>query len=104
MRLLFLAAVSQTLAAFVKILSENNSLEKNLFCRRFIKSIIYSRESIQINLFSPLAEKEKSPNFVGGNSGLNIKNGWAFRLNPNHIIPIILPNAIHQCRKKNLSR
>jgi hypothetical protein len=42
--------------------------------------------------------------FIAVNPGLDIQNGWAFRLSPNHIIPIILPNAIHQCRKKDLSR
>jgi site-specific DNA recombinase len=95
---------AQTLAAFVKSLSQKQGLEKNLLCRRFIKSIIYSKESIQINLFSPLASKEKSSAEGGGNFSLKNKVGWAFRLNPNHIIPIILPNAIHQCRKKNLNR
>jgi hypothetical protein len=102
---LFLWPHSQTLAAFVKSISEKNGLEKNLFCRRFIKSIIYSKESIQINLFlsaAAISEKEKFPAEGGENFSLGNQNGWAFRLNPNHIIPIILPNAIHQCRKKNL--
>jgi site-specific DNA recombinase len=66
---------AQTLAAFVKFLSQKQGLEKNLACCRFIKSIIYSKESIQINFFSPLAEKEKSRLEEAGNFSLENKVG-----------------------------
>jgi hypothetical protein len=66
---------AQTLVAFVKSFSQKQGLEKNLICRRLIKSIIYSKESIQINLFSPLAVKEKSPAEGGGNFSLENKVG-----------------------------
>jgi hypothetical protein len=76
---------AQTLAAAVSDFSGKRGLEKNLFCRCLFQGIIYSKESILINLFSPAAESaaaneftpqnKKSPNFVGGFSKDKIKNG-----------------------------
>jgi hypothetical protein len=115
-------AVSQTLAAAVQDFSLKRGLEKNLFCRRLFQGIIYSKESIRINLVPPAAESaaanefipdpvkasahgarnEKSPDFVGGFSGNSIKDNCLSRRSTNHIIPIILPNTIHHCKKKDL--
>jgi len=39
---------------------------------------------------------------VSYSNSLPQKVGCSFRSNTNYIIPIILPNTIHQCRKKNL--
>jgi hypothetical protein len=109
---LFLATASQTLAAAVSDFSGKRGLEKNLFCRRIFKSIIYSKESIAINLFGPAAESAAANAFIpinektsaegGGNSDYEIQNGGASRSSTNFSIPIILPNTIHQCKKKNL--
>ena len=96
---------AQTLAAFVKSRSSKKGIEKNLLVKKFIKSIIYSKESIQINIFSSPAQEEKISVRDGENSKKAVRNnkdGCASRLTSNHIIPIILPNTIHQCRKKNL--
>ncbi|MBU1923676.1 MAG: recombinase family protein [Candidatus Omnitrophica bacterium] len=113
---------AQTLAAFVKSSPFKKGVEKNLLAQKFIKSIIYSKESIEIDIFSPAStplstslqprkgfrprgKKEKIPAEGGENSGnfsFSDKNGCASRMRPNYIIPIILPNTIHQCRKKNL--
>lgn len=52
--------VSQTLRRLTKSLVQKRGIEKNLFIKKFIKSIIYSTNSIQVNLFSPPREKEKT--------------------------------------------
>jgi len=96
---------TQTLAAFVKSLPSKKGIEKNLLAQKFIKSIKYCKESIELNLFLSPAENKKIASEGGEisvNSVRNNKNGCSFRLSSNHIIPIILPNTIHQCRKKNL--
>ncbi|MFH1504118.1 MAG: recombinase family protein, partial [Candidatus Omnitrophota bacterium] len=62
---------AQTLAAFTKSLPQKRGIEKNLLAQKLIKSIIYSKKSIQLNLFSPPAEipqKEKSRSEGAGNS------------------------------------
>ena len=93
---------AQTLAAFVQSLPGKQGIEKNLLAKKFIKSIIYSRESIQINLFYSPAQKEKIGAESAEISGFDIQYGCLFRLSSNYIIPIILPNTIHQSRKKNI--
>ena len=52
--------ISQTLRRLTKSLVQKRGIEKNLFIKKFIKSIIYSTNSIQVNLFSPPREKEKT--------------------------------------------
>ena len=42
---------SQTLQLFVKGISERKGIEKNLWAKKFIKNIIYSKSDIQINLY-----------------------------------------------------
>ena len=41
----------QALSLFVKDLPQKRGFEKNLFAKKFIKGIIYSKDQIQINLF-----------------------------------------------------
>ena len=41
----------QTLRLFVKGLSERKGIEKNLWAKKFIKRIIYSKEEILISLY-----------------------------------------------------
>jgi len=64
-----MAAASQTLAALACGFSAVRGIEKNLLAKKFFKSIKYSKESMELNLFSPPAkspEKEKSPAQAGG--------------------------------------
>jgi hypothetical protein len=92
-----------------KALSEFRGVEKNLACRRAFETINYSKESIEIRLCqrtstgSAQASENKKPGTesTGFFSSINL-NGAPFRLSTNYIIPIILPNVIHQCKKKNL--
>jgi len=41
----------QTLQYFVKILPEKKGIEKNLWAKKFIKSINYSKEEIAVILY-----------------------------------------------------
>jgi len=40
-----------TLQHFLKTFVQKKGIEKNLFVKKFIKEIIYSKENIQINLY-----------------------------------------------------
>jgi len=44
---------SQTLTFFLNSLSQKRGLERNLLCRKFIQQVIYSKESIRIEIFCP---------------------------------------------------
>ncbi len=50
---------AQTLTSRLKSLSNSRGIEKNLLAKKFFKSIIYSKESIQIGLFYFQPQKEK---------------------------------------------
>ena len=110
----------QTLQCFIKGISERKGIEKNMWAQKFIKEIQYSESDIQINLFYPTSSDNfKSLDFggqpvrsrgqsldeltpdVSDSTVRNSKNGGAFSA-PSNYIPIILPNIIHKCRKKNL--
>jgi len=96
---------AQTLASRLKSLFSSRGIEKNLLAKKFFKSIIYSKESIQLNLFSPPAEKEKFRSEGAENQKNSVRNNnidCSFRLSTNCVIPIILPNQIHASKKKNL--
>ena len=100
---------AQTLAAAEKALSEFRGVEKNLACRRVFEQINYSKESIEIRLKggvsdSYFAEASKDKSAVGNEkfAGSEVQKSVLSSVNTNYIIPIILPNVIHQCRKKNL--
>ena len=72
---------AQTLNCLLKSLQISRGIEKNLLAKKFIKSIIYAKESIQINLFyrpkNSGAEKEKSPEKIGGSSKLKLNRSPA---------------------------
>jgi site-specific DNA recombinase len=62
--------VAQTLALGVKSLSESRGIGRNILAKKYIESIKYCKESIQINLFYPEkispAEKEKPSDKIRG--------------------------------------
>jgi hypothetical protein len=103
---------AQILAVLTKSFFKKKGMEKNLLAKKFIQSIQYSKNSIKLNLFSPapdsssiFSQKEKIRSKGAENSKNLVRNGMdgcPFVLKANHIIPIILPNTIHQCKKKNL--
>jgi hypothetical protein len=62
-------AASQTLSLAAKSLQSLRGIEKNILVKKFFESIIYSINSIQINLFYPLARGKIQPK----NSGAKIK-------------------------------
>jgi hypothetical protein len=111
-----------TLHHFLKTIPQKKGIEKNLYIKKFIKEIIYSEENIQINLYfskdfapqnfskSNFRDEWEGDNLKGNlysenpkNLVCSNKNGSPFREEPNFIIPIIIPNTIHKCKKKNLS-
>ena len=54
------------LQKFLKELAQRKGIEKNLFARKFIKEIIYSKETIQINLYySELPDEQNALSGVG---------------------------------------
>jgi len=90
-------AASQTVASFVQSLKSCPKIQRNIFAEKYIKSIIYSKNSIQINLFVSPRPKEKIPIQKGWGNFEKINMAPRFR-----VIPIILPNTIHACKRKNL--
>jgi hypothetical protein len=105
-------AASQTLSLAAKSLSSSRGIEKNICAKKFFESIKYSQKSIQINLFYPLARGKIQPKNSGAknkntrafSTGFpNIKNhGSPIGVYSNIIIPLIIPNTIHQSKRKNL--
>jgi site-specific DNA recombinase len=110
----------QTLQHFLKTLPQKKGIEKNLFIKKFIKEIIYSQENIQINLYFSRGFENLNFSFLDGankkerrkihsefsaeDNNLmvrSIQNGSGFNSSMNYL-PIILPNTIHGCKKKNL--
>jgi len=66
-----MVVAAQTLDLLVKSLLNLRGIEKNLLAKKFIKSIIYSIESIEINFSFP----------AGGN-----KKACQGELQPNHLL------------------
>ena len=64
----------QTLQIFLKALSARKGIEKNLFARKFIKEIIYSKDQIQINLFYFVSLDDKDTPFGVGRWRVPIEN------------------------------
>ncbi len=58
----------QTLQLFVKGISERKGIEKNLWAKKFIKNIVYSKSDIQINLFYSIGSENLDFPFLGGAS------------------------------------
>ena len=100
---------AQTLAAGAQALGSLRGAEKNLACRARFEQIKYSKESIEVRIKggvpevpeSALGNEKPGANSTGFSSS-TIKTSCPSRFSTNYIIPIIIPNVIHQCRKKNL--
>lgn len=102
-------------------LPQKRGIDKNLFIKKFINSITYSPSQIKINLYFS-NEFEKSNNSCLDKEGQknrekirsefspqipepqvrNSKIGSPVSFKSNCQIPIIIPNVIHQCKKKDL--
>jgi len=115
----------QTLRLFVKGLFERKGLQKNLWAKKFIKKIDYSKEEIAVTIYYKRGfEKEETAIFGSGcPHPAPAKNGdpaqgkkipcisrdtrnhkdWLSTSGSVQTIDIILPNTIHACKKKNLS-
>jgi len=112
------------LQSFLFGLATQKGAERNLFAKRFIKEIIYSGKNIEINLFysgnfknfsagkSParqLAGGAETPSDNKENPIFSNETGFASettgaQIKPFQTFSIILPNLIHQSKKKNLKR
>ena len=99
---------------------------KNLWIKKFIKKIIYSREEIAVTLYYKVHCEEEERTIFGSGCPhpAAAKNGdtsqdkkipyiprdignhkaWLPNPEPTQTIDIILPNRIHGCKKKNLKR
>jgi len=111
---------AQTLQRFVKSLSQKKSIQKNLWAKKFIKNIVYSKQEIALTLYYKVSfgnPKNNSladgcphtaigPGFSEKNTPISTDRGthqeWLLGLNPVQTIAIILPNPIHNCKRKNL--
>jgi len=106
-------------------LSQTKGIERNLLVKNFTKQILYSKENIKITLFYSENSK-KFKNLDGGKTTALLSQGSLKFLeteeeselssNKNKFvsedvgsrtkrfqtIPIILPNTIHTCKKRNL--
>jgi len=103
-----------------KLSLKKEGLKKNLFVKKFIKIILYSKDQIQINLYYsedlgalknsvfPLrdgrggSKKEKGTSVSTSESPQFELSKLAPQLKSEQTIPIIIPNTIHKCKKKNL--
>ena len=118
-------SIVSVLKSFLSFLSQRRGVERNLLSKRFIKDILYSKETVKINLFysenSENSQTKQSPalfsqgranfsgrsetsslppqhlEFVSGDDGSNIKRSQTFS-----IISIISPNLIHNSKKRDL--
>ena len=115
---------AQTLQHFVKILPEKKLIQKNLWAKKFIKNIVYLKEEIALTLCyqssfeNPdcLSSASGRPHTAAGRrtdfgSGKKssptgtcraIHQDWLPGSSSGQTITIILPNTIHNCKRKNL--
>jgi len=115
--------ISNTLKFFLSGLAKKKGIEKNLWVKNFIEKIIYSKEYIKFSLFY----RENWENLAAENSPALPKQGGASRrrqerenlispknsqfetysMAPDSVRPrtfsIVLPNLIHQSKKRNLA-
>ena len=114
----------QTLRLFVKRLFERKGIEKNLWAKKFIKSIVYSKEEIAVSFYYKSSSDEGKPFYpasgrVGAAAGRSTVSLADKKITPistdrgNHqewlpsssgerTIDVIIPNSIHGCKKKDL--
>jgi len=113
------------LKSLLSSLATKKGIERNLFAKRFIKEIIYSKENIKIDLFYS-ENSENFKNFSAGKSPARLqacgaeipsdnKENLVFSNKSEFVsdttsaqtksvqtFSLILPNLIHKSRKKNL--
>jgi hypothetical protein len=87
---------AQTLQHFVQILPEKKGIEKNLWAKKFIKKIDYSKEEISVSLYYKRgSEEENSSNtasgWVGAAAGQSLVSSP-----PKKITPINIDRGNHQ--------
>jgi len=114
----------QTLRLFVKGLFERKGIEKNLWAKKFIKSIVYCKEEIAVSFYYKSSSEEVKTFYpasgrVGAAAGRSIVSladkkiipiitdrdnhqEWLRDSSSSQTIDIILPNTIHGCKKKDL--
>jgi hypothetical protein len=110
------------LSSLLSLLARQKGIERNILIKKFIKDIIYSKEEIQINLYystsftsqkypslplrdgwERVEEKEenlslKSPDFEF------VSKGMAPESKSNQTFPLILPNIVHQNKRRCLRK
>jgi len=116
--------VSSTLKSFISLLKNKKGIERNLLARKFIEKIIYSKEKIEIPIFyTGISENfaaQKSPvprerdgasrrsrdweNLISAKNNQFVADNTAARIKPTQTFSIILPNLIHQSKKRNLKK
>ena len=87
---------AQTLQHFVKILPEKKGIEKNLWAKKFIKNIVYSKEEIAVILYYKRGFEEENP--------CNTASGWvgaaacrnSFSTHPKKVTPVNIDRGNHQ--------
>jgi len=107
---------------FLTSLAQQKGVERNLLIKKFIKNILYSKEQIQINLYySEDFDAFKNSNIPSevGWGGYKKEKGTSVSLSENpqfvllkmaplskplRTVPIILPNTIHQLKRRNLKK
>ena len=115
-----------TLCHFIKILPQKRGIDKNLWVKKFIKKVEYSKEEITISLYyreNPGEEitANDASGWVGAATGkennlCDLRGGpvskyrydsfgnmdWLPVLASPQTISITIPNLIHGCKKRNL--
>ncbi len=114
----------QTLRLFLKGLFERKGIEKNLWAKKFIKSIVYCKEEIAVSFYYKSGSEEVKPSYpasgrVGAAAGrstvsladkkitpISTDRGndqeWLPDSGSPQTVDVILPNTIHGCKKKDL--
>jgi len=116
----------QTFRRFVKGLFGRKGIDKNLWVKKFIKNIKYSKEQIAVSFYFKIdCEKEAGDIFGSGRphptatENVSVSQGkkipcisrdtgnhkeWLPKGDSFQTINIIIPNTIHGCKSKDLSR
>ena len=79
--------IEQTLRLFVKGLIERKGIEKNLWAKKFIKSIVYSKEEIAVSFYYKSSSEEAKPSYpasgrVGAAAGRSTVSLADKKINP----------------------
>ena len=115
---------AQTLQHFVKILPEKKGIEKNLWAKKFIKNIDYSKEEIAVILYYKRGSEDTNSSYTTSGcphpaSGRNSFSAHPKKIPTIHLdsgdyqdwlpdsgspqtITMILPNNVYACKRKNL--